>query len=251
MVSEGGYTLALRTPSRRPGRTGQVSFVIEGPDGARHGVRRGAREAAALHRRTPRLHRLPARPPALADDGTWTTRLDLTPGQWRVFADFKPTGGEALTLGADLAVPGDYGPSRWARPARTATVDGYTVTLEGDLAPATHSSSAERDAATASRSPTCSPTSAPTATWSRCATATSPTCTSTPTASPATGRPSRAGGRVRRRGAQRRRPTGSTSTSSTTAWCARPSSSSTRQRPAADDDACDAPTPAPSWRSPA
>ena len=28
--------------------------------------------------------------PKLADDGTWTDDLDLTPGQWRVFADFSP-----------------------------------------------------------------------------------------------------------------------------------------------------------------
>lgn len=40
--------------------------------------------------------------PELAPDGTWSTDLDLPPGQWRLFADFKATGAHALTLGADL-----------------------------------------------------------------------------------------------------------------------------------------------------
>jgi hypothetical protein len=47
--------------------------------------------------------------PEMADDGTWTTTLDLTAGAWRLFADFKATGADALTLGNDLAVRGKYG----------------------------------------------------------------------------------------------------------------------------------------------
>ena len=53
--------------------------------------------------------------PVLDADGTWSTDLDLTPGQWRVFADFKPTGAEAVTLGADLSVPGQVAVPRTAR----------------------------------------------------------------------------------------------------------------------------------------
>jgi hypothetical protein len=53
-----------------------------------------------------------------------------------VFADFDPAGEtEALTLGADLAVPGDARPRALPRPATEATVDGYTVALAGTLAP--------------------------------------------------------------------------------------------------------------------
>jgi hypothetical protein len=82
--------------------------------------------------------------PKLANDGTWTTALDLTPGQWRVFADFKPTGGEALTLGADLSVPDmsvprQRDPAQAGRTTRMATVDGYTVELTGDLVAGEHS----------------------------------------------------------------------------------------------------------------
>jgi len=71
--------------------------------------------------------------PTLEADGSWHTNVDLAPGQWRLFADFKPTGAEALTLGTDIAVPGKPLLTTAAADSRTATVDGYTVTLAGDL----------------------------------------------------------------------------------------------------------------------
>jgi hypothetical protein len=52
-----------------------------------------------------------------------------------VFADFVPAGGEGLTLGTDLSVAGTYSPEPLPAPSRTAEVDGYTVTLDGDLVP--------------------------------------------------------------------------------------------------------------------
>ena len=74
--------------------------------------------------------------PALASDGTWTTPLALTPGTWRLFADFVPSAdGENRTLGADLAVPGAYDPTPIPSESRTAEVDGYTVSLHGELVP--------------------------------------------------------------------------------------------------------------------
>jgi hypothetical protein len=51
-----------------------------------------------------------------------------------VFADFTATGGPALTLGADLTVPGQVPAAEpLAADRRTAEVDGYTVELAGDL----------------------------------------------------------------------------------------------------------------------
>ena len=71
--------------------------------------------------------------PTLADDGTWTVGLPaLAPGSYRAFADFRPTGGEALTLGVDLTVPGDAGEADLPPPSRRATVDGYEVALDGE-----------------------------------------------------------------------------------------------------------------------
>ena len=69
--------------------------------------------------------------------GEWTTDVRLTPGVWRVIADFTPAGGEPLTLGQDLSVPGDFAPEGLGPERRTAEVDGYTVTLAGDLAAGT------------------------------------------------------------------------------------------------------------------
>ena len=60
----------------------------------------------------------------------------LDPGAWRLFADFTPTAlGENLTLGADLAVPGECSPAPLPPETLTAEVDGFTVVLTGSLEP--------------------------------------------------------------------------------------------------------------------
>jgi hypothetical protein len=136
MVSEDGYTLRLHRATAGPGRDVPVSFTIEGPDGrpvtaydVEHGkplhliaVRRDFTGFQHVH-------------PHLDQAGTWSTDLDLTPGEWRLFADFNPTGDVGLTLGSDLSVPGDYRPERSEGQVLTARVDGYTVTLAGELTP--------------------------------------------------------------------------------------------------------------------
>lgn len=74
--------------------------------------------------------------PTLDADGTWSTTVDLTPGVWRVLADFDPAGdAPATTLGADLFVPGSLAPQPLPHDSKVAEVDGYTVTLAGDLTP--------------------------------------------------------------------------------------------------------------------
>ncbi len=75
--------------------------------------------------------------PELAADGTWSIPLAVAaPGQYRVFADFQPAGRtDGLTLGADVPAPGDYQPRPLPAAERSTTVDGYTVTLTGDLVP--------------------------------------------------------------------------------------------------------------------
>lgn len=83
--------------------------------------------------------------PTLSADGTWSTTLALTPGSWRLFADMAPTGGEPMTLGADVSVGGAYAPVAPPAPdLRVAEVDGYTVNLEGDLTPGADSGSPSR-----------------------------------------------------------------------------------------------------------
>jgi hypothetical protein len=139
MVSSQGYTLRLGSPVPQAGRDRAVSFVIDGPGGpaTAYDVQHGKRLHFIAVRRDftgfQHVH------PELAADGTWTTRLDLTPGQWRVFADFRPVGAGSLTLGADLMVPGAVRARAPSTTTRVAEVDGYTVTLTGDLAAGEHS----------------------------------------------------------------------------------------------------------------
>jgi hypothetical protein len=136
MVSEAGYTLRLARTQAEPGRDVPVDFTIEGPDGhpvTAYDVEHGKRLHLIAVRRDfdgfQHVH------PHLDRTGTWSTDLDLTPGEWRLYADFNPTGGVGLTLGSDLSVPGDYRPERAAGEVRTTHVDGYTVAVAGDLTP--------------------------------------------------------------------------------------------------------------------
>lgn len=136
-ITSGGYTLVPGTTELAAHRDGTYRFRITGPGGAtvtrfttEHGkklhfiaVRRDFAGYRHLH-------------PVMAADGTWSVRFGAAdPGAYRVFTDFAPTGGPAggVTLGADLTVPGTYHPGVPPAPSRTATVDGYTVTLHGDL----------------------------------------------------------------------------------------------------------------------
>ncbi len=135
MVSQNGYTLDLAESDSRPGQDRAVAFTITGPDG------KPVTSYDVEHEK--QLHLIAVRRdfsgfqhvhPVLDEtSGVWSIDLDLTPGTWRLFADFKPTGADALTLGTDLAVDGDYRPAGPSAENRTAKVDDYEVTLDGDL----------------------------------------------------------------------------------------------------------------------
>lgn len=140
MVSSGGYTFELGQESAPPGRSAPVSFRITGPDGeplTAYDVEQDKQLHLIAVRRD--LSGFQHVHPTLAGDGTWSTDLALTPGDWRLFADFKPADGEALTLGADLPVAGRYQPVVSAGESRTRAVDGYEVTIEGGLVAGTDS----------------------------------------------------------------------------------------------------------------
>jgi hypothetical protein len=135
MSSQDGYTLQLGERSLPAGPQISVDFRILGPDG------RPVTAYQVAHDKE--LHLIVVRRdltgfqhvhPSRAADGTWTVPLDLSEaGEYRVFADFTPVGHDGITLGADLAVAGSFAPIPPPAPSRTAQVDGYTVTLAGDL----------------------------------------------------------------------------------------------------------------------
>ncbi|UWP80266.1 hypothetical protein [Dactylosporangium fulvum] len=141
-VTQDGYRLTPVTATLAVGDAQPFAFRVLGPDGnpvtdytTSHDkdlhlivVRRDLSGYQHLH-------------PTLQADGTWSVPLAVTaPGQYRVFADFQPAARkEGLTLGVDVPAPGDYQPLALPAPARTAEVDGYTVTLTGDLVPGSSS----------------------------------------------------------------------------------------------------------------
>jgi len=135
MSSQDGYTLQLGERSLPTGQQTPLDFRILGPDG--HAVT----DYQVAHDKE--LHLIVVRRdltgfqhvhPSRAADGTWSVPVDLSAaGEYRVFADFAPAGHAGITLGSDLAVAGSFAPQPLPAPSRTAQVDGYTVTLAGDL----------------------------------------------------------------------------------------------------------------------
>ena len=135
-ISERGYALDLKTPRVTADEPATLRFVIRDADGRpvtdyRREHEKDLHLIVASRDLTTYRHLHPAR----SADGTWTTTTVLPdPGGYRVLADFTPAAErEGLTLGADLAVSGTYTPDALPAPSATATVDGYTVTLDGTL----------------------------------------------------------------------------------------------------------------------
>jgi hypothetical protein len=141
-VTEDGYRLAPLSGTLAVGAVQPFRFRILGPDGAPV-TRYTTSHDKDLHLIVVRrdLSGFQHVHPALAADGTWSVPFAVAaPGQYRVFADFRPADrAEGLTLGVDVPAPGDYRPRPVPAAVRSTTVDGYTVTLAGDLTPGSSS----------------------------------------------------------------------------------------------------------------
>ncbi|MFC1415891.1 hypothetical protein [Streptacidiphilus cavernicola] len=138
-ATSNGYTLTSTTTTLPAGKASGYRFTITGPD--------GKPVTGFTVDQTKKLHFYAIRSdltgfqhvhPTMASDGTWTAPLAaLTAGTWRLFATFTPdTGagkGTNYVLSRTVTVPGM--PMDTALPAASTstTVDGYTVTLTGDL----------------------------------------------------------------------------------------------------------------------
>lgn len=137
--SAGGYRMVSRTSQAPAGTPLTYRFTITGPDG-------GPVTGFAVDQ-TKRLHFYAIRSdltgfrhlhPVMAADGTWAADLgSLRPGAWRLFAGFTPDAGAGrgkdFVLSRTLTVPGAAKDVPLPQAAPTATVDGYTVTVRGDL----------------------------------------------------------------------------------------------------------------------
>lgn len=135
-VSSDGYTLRLESSTVPIGTATPFAFTITGPDG------QPVTDFTPTHDKELHLivvrrdttgfrHVHPTRDPA----GRWTVPLTLgSAGAYKVFADFAPDDrADALTLAADIAAAGTYEPQPLPDVSRTATVEDYAVTLDGDL----------------------------------------------------------------------------------------------------------------------
>ncbi|MET9485925.1 hypothetical protein [Nocardia sp. NPDC006630] len=136
--SESGYTLADITAPATANQQGALRFRITGPQGP-------VTRFDSLHEKD--LHLIVVRSdasqfrhvhPQLAADGTWS--IDWTwaaPGAYRVFTDFSPTGGPGeLTLSRTVHVAGSAADTPLPPVSKTAEVDGYRVTMTGDMSTA-------------------------------------------------------------------------------------------------------------------
>jgi hypothetical protein len=134
-----GYRFRSPDPRLAPGAPASYRFTITAPDGK-------PLTGYAVDQ-TRRMHFYAIRSdltgfqhvhPVMADDGTWTARLaPLAPGGWRVFASFTPDAGPGkgtdFVLSRTVTVPGAASAVPLPAPAATTTVDGYTVTVRGEL----------------------------------------------------------------------------------------------------------------------
>lgn len=131
-----GYTVTPEVSTFAAGRTGELQFTVTGSDGrpvtAFDTLNGQQLHLVVIRRDTTGFQHLH---PALGPDGVWRTPLELpAAGAYRMFADFVPTGGPQLVLGADLLAAGEFSPTSFAA-SRVAQVGGYQVRLDGDLVP--------------------------------------------------------------------------------------------------------------------
>ncbi|MFF3919591.1 hypothetical protein ACFYZB_40455 [Streptomyces sp. NPDC001852] len=137
-AAEDGYRMTSTAATLPAGRATEYRFTITGPD--------GKPVTAFAVDQTKRMHFYAIRSdltgfqhlhPTMAADGTWTApSAALRPGAWRLYASFTPASGAGrgknFVLSRTVKVPGRAMTSALPKPAGTATVDGYTVTVQGD-----------------------------------------------------------------------------------------------------------------------
>src|SRR4028119_1901541 len=133
-ISVAGYTLDIGSKAFEVGQQETFEFRILDRTG------RAVRDFDEQHGE--RMHLIVVRRdlvhyqhlhPSLGADGTWSVPLALPePGVYRAFADFS-AGGEALTLGGDLAVPGTFEFAPLPDPTGVAHTEDYEVTLEAGI----------------------------------------------------------------------------------------------------------------------
>ncbi|MFE4867312.1 hypothetical protein [Streptomyces sp. NPDC056682] len=134
-----GYRLTSKDTTLPSGKQAAYRFAVIGPDGK-------PVTDFALDQ-TKRMHFYAIRTdltgfqhvhPTMAADGTWSADLSsLAAGSWRMFASLTPNSGTGkgkdFVLSRTVTVPGDTAKTPLPAPATSTQVDGYTVTVKGEL----------------------------------------------------------------------------------------------------------------------
>ena len=142
-LAANGYTLGSISAPATAGQKGELRFALNGADGK---AATGLEEAhqKQLHLivvRSDGAHFRHVHPVFDAASGTWGLPWSWdAAGSYRVYTDFVGQGGEATTLSRTVDVAGELTPAAsvpaaqpGAAGGREASVDGYTVRLDGEL----------------------------------------------------------------------------------------------------------------------
>ncbi|SMY05254.1 heavy metal-binding domain-containing protein [Brevibacterium antiquum] len=135
-IAQDGYQLTAVIAPTDTSTEGSLSLTITGPNG------NPVTDFQLEHEKE--LHLITVRAdgqhfrhvhPEMNDDGAWTVPWQWdAAGSYRIFADFVPAdAGEGLTLSTSVQVGGAYDPAPATEPVTTTTVDGFDVSVEGDL----------------------------------------------------------------------------------------------------------------------
>lgn len=140
-ASSGGFTLvpSAAATALQAGRTASISFQIKDV--------KGMAVTSFQDDQTKLMHFYVVRAdltgfqhvhPTMAKDGTWTANLAaMAPGTYRAYASFNTDNSSgvevALVLSKQFTVAGTASVTPLPAASTTAEVDGYTVTLSGDL----------------------------------------------------------------------------------------------------------------------
>lgn len=139
-VAQDGYQLGEVSAPPEVGEAGELSFVVDDPDGE------PLTDYAISHDKE--LHLVVVRSdgsvfvhdhPTRASDGTWSLPWTWEEaGSYRVYADFVPAdegegAADEVTLTRTVEVAGDLTPAAPTGVVTEASVDGYDVSIDGDL----------------------------------------------------------------------------------------------------------------------
>lgn len=135
-VAQDGYQLTAVSAPHEAGAEGELSFAVTGPDAypvtdfdPEHD-----KELHLIAVRADGQHFRHAHPD-MSQDGGWSIPWQWDQaGTYRIVADFVPSEtGEGVTLSTAVQVAGTYAPEPATEPVTATTVDGFDVSVEGDL----------------------------------------------------------------------------------------------------------------------